>query len=191
MKTMSGSSSSKTSDTHPEDENLTAPEKRWDALMRGQIISATTQKFFNYVWLADQKAQGLILLNTILIPVALNWIDKDVFHLSAIICIATAVISILCAIICIYPKRRNGRKPDGSINLLHFGDIGLMTEDEFLEEFRPVFNTPSKLADAAAKDIHDVARRIIKPKFFWLKASYILFFVGNMVATAFAVLALY
>lgn len=181
---MSGSSMS------PKDTNLTAPEKRWEALMRGQIISATTQKFFNYISLGDQKAQGLIFLNTILIPVALNWADKDTFHVPALICIGTALVSILSAIICIYPRRRSGRKPDGSINLLHFGDIGLMKEDEFLEEFNPVFNTPSKLSDAAIRDIHDVARRIIKPKFFWLKLSYVLFFVGNTVAVAFAILAL-
>ena len=174
----------------PENDLPSSPENRWEALMRGQIISTTTQKFFNYITLADQKAQGLIFLNTILIPVAFHWIENESFEIPAMICIATAVISIFFSILCIYPKRRNGRKPDGSINLLHFGDIGLMKEDEFIEEFRPVFNSPSKLSEAAAKDIHDVARRIIKPKFFWLKISYILFFVGNMIAIGFAVLAL-
>jgi hypothetical protein len=79
-------------------------------------------------------------------------------------------------------KRRNGRKPDGSVNLLHFGDIGLMKEAEFLEEFSPIYNDPCKLADAAIKDIHDAARRIIRPKFYWLKLSYALFFFGNLAA---------
>lgn len=155
---------------------------RWEALFRGQVISTTTTKFFNYVALADQKAQGLIFINSILIPVAINWMSEPDFHNSSIICIFTSVLSIMAAMICIYPKRRKGKKPDGTFNLLHFGDIGRMREAEFMEEFMPIFNEPSKLAEIAAKDIHDVARRIIRPKFFWLKLSYIIFFFGNLAA---------
>lgn len=161
-----------------------AEKPRWEALFRGQILSTTTTKFFNYVALADQKAQGLIFLNSIMIPVALNWIDKPNYHFSSIICIFTAVLSIMAAMICIYPKRRGGRKPDGTFNLLHFGDIGRMKEQEFMEEFLPKFNDPSKLAEVAVKDIHDTARRIIRPKFFWLKLSYMIFFFGNLGAIA-------
>ncbi|MFP4313111.1 MAG: Pycsar system effector family protein [Alphaproteobacteria bacterium] len=161
-----------------------ADQPRWEALFRGQILSTTTTKFFNYVALADQKAQGLIFMNSILIPVALNWIDKPNYHLSSVICIFTAVSSILTAMICIYPKRRKGKKPDGTFNLLHFGDIGRMKEPEFMDEFLPVFNNPSQLAEVAAKDIHDTARRIIRPKFFWLKLSYLIFFFGNLAAIA-------
>lgn len=166
-------------------------KRQWEALLRGQIVTTTTAKFFNYVALADQKAQGLIFMNSILIPVALNWIDKPQYHWSAVICIFTAVLSILAALICIYPKRRGGRKPDGTFNLLHFGDVGRMREDEFMEEFMPRFNDSSKLAETAIKDLHDVARRIIRPKFFWLKLSYIMFFCGNLLAIACALYSIW
>lgn len=155
---------------------------RWPALLRGQIITTTTSKYFNYVQLADQKAQALIILNSILIPVAINWINKDLFHVSATICIITAIFSIMSAIICIYPKRRSGRKPDGSINLLHFGDVGQLSEEEFLDDFMPIFDNPKELAKAAVRDLHDTARRIIRPKFYWLKISYLTFFSGNLIA---------
>lgn len=159
------------------------PDKaRWEALFRGQIMGTTTQKFFNYVALADQKAQGLIFMNSILIPVALNWLEIPGYQVGSIICIATAVCSIMAALICIYPKRRAGRKPDGSINLLHFGDIGKLREAEFLDEFMPIYNDLNKLAVVVAKDVHDTARRIIRPKFFWLKLSYLVFFFGNLIA---------
>ena len=172
----------------PRDENgtikipKTEDKVRWEALLRGQVITVTTNKYFDYVQLADNKAQALIILNSILIPVALNWMEKDAFHWSAIISIITAVISIMTAIICIYPKRRAGRKPDGSINYLHFGDIGQIREEEFLDEFMPIFNSPGALAETAVKDLHDTARRIIRPKFFWLKMSYVSFFMGNLIA---------
>lgn len=164
--------------------NIHQQDAQWSALLRGQIITTTTTKFFNYVQLADQKAQALIILNSILIPVAINWMDRDAFHWAAVISILTAVLSIMTAIICIYPKRRAGRKPDGTTNLLHFGDIGRMKEDEFLAEFQPVFNDGTVLAETAVKDLHDTARRIIRPKFFWLKISYLTFFIGNLIAIA-------
>ena len=86
--------------------------EKWEALLRGQVISTTTQKFFGYVQLADQKAQALILLNSILIPITINWIVKDTYALPSAISLITAILSILTAIICIYPRRRSGRKPN-------------------------------------------------------------------------------
>lgn len=168
--------------TSPKGVPASADSERWAALYRGQLIGTTIRKFYNYVNLADQKAQGLIFLNTILIPVAFHWIEMPGYRIGALICITTAVISITAAMICIYPKRRAGRKPDGTINLLHFSDIAQMKEHEFLDEFLPVFNDLSLLSEAAAKDMHDTARRIIRPKFFWLKFSYISFFFGNLAA---------
>ncbi|MAE52116.1 MAG: hypothetical protein CMH27_09930 [Micavibrio sp.] len=157
-------------------------KERWGALFRGQIIGTTIRKFSGYVALADQKAQGLIFMNSILIPVAMNWIENPGYRVGALICIVTAIFSILAALICIYPKRRAGRKPDGTINLLHFGDIAKLKEEDFLDEFLPVYNDLNLLSEAAAKDMHDVARRVIRPKFYWLKLSYIIFFCGNLAA---------
>jgi len=157
-------------------------KQRWEGLLRGQIIGATTAKFASVIRLADQKAQALIFLNSILIPVAINWIDKPEFHTAAIISIITALSSILAAIICIYPKRKPGRKDRDTFNFLHFNDIGHMNRQEFLDDFMPIFNEPAKLAETAVKDLHDVAKNAIIPKFFWLKIAYTIFFLGNVSA---------
>ncbi len=156
--------------------------QRWQALLRGQIINATTTKFMNGIQLADQKAQALILMNSILIPVALNWIEKPQFHIGAIICIITCLISIFAAIICIYPKRKPARKSRERMNLLHFNDIGHMSREEYLDIMRPIFNDPSQLAQLALKDLHDVSKNAMIPKFFWLKVAYTIFFLGNLCA---------
>jgi hypothetical protein len=161
---------------------LAGEQQNWQALMRGQIISVTTQKLFNYINVADQKAQVVIVLNSLIIPLALNELANEDFRLGATISIITAVLSILMAIICIYPKRRAGRKPDGSINHLHFADIAKMKEHDYLASFKPIFSSRARLAEEAIKDIHDVSRRILRPKFRALKMAYIIFFCGNVVA---------
>lgn len=158
--------------------DLDDPE-RWQALFRAGTMSATTGKFFNYIKLADQKAQGLILLNSVLIPLALNWIERPLFHLPVIVTIVTGVFSIMMAIICLYPKSRK-RKKNTPPNLLHFGDIGRMKEQDYLDAFMPVFNDLPRLSEACARDLHDIASRIIRPKFYWLRLSYLIFFFGNV-----------
>ena len=163
-------------------------KERWQALLRGQIIGATTAKFASVIRLADQKAQALIFLNSILVPVAINWISKPEFHTAAIITIVTALSSIFAAIICIYPKRKAGRKDRDTFNFLHFNDIGHMDRDDFLDEFMPLFNDPSKLAEVAIKDMHDVAKNAIIPKFFWLKLAYAIFFFGNLAAVLYIIM---
>lgn len=157
-------------------------DNRWGALLRGQILAATTQKFFNYVNLADQKAQVLIILNSVLIPVAINGLSIPFLHNAAIVTMLTGIVCIYAAIVCIFPKRRSGRKPDGTLNLLHFGDIAPLKEEEYLRQFLPYYNDLGGLSEIVAKDLHDIARRVIRPKFFWLKLAYISFFIGNLIA---------
>ncbi len=166
-------------------------KEHWEALLRGQVLSATTEKFVNYINLADQKAQAMIILNSILIPVTLSWIGKPLFGIAVTVAILTAVISILAAILCIYPKRRRGRKPDGTYNLLHFGDVGRMREERYLSLFQPVFNDLDRLSEEVIKDLHDISRHIIIPKFFWLKLSYGAFFCGNLIAIAITLYAIW
>jgi len=159
--------------------DLLEPEK-WNAMFRASVLTTTTNKFFNYIALADQKAQGMLILNSIIIPVALTWIDKSPFQISALISIVTAIISIFMAILCIYPKRRKGRRPDGSANLLHFNDIGQMSEEDFLHEINPIVNDNNALCLATVRDLHDISKHVMRPKFYWLKLSYIIFFIGNL-----------
>lgn len=159
----------------------------WETLFRGQVMGMMIQKTSSFISLADQKAQAMIILNSILIPVALNWIEQPVFQISAAVAIVTAITSILTSILCIYPKRRSGKKNDGTHNHFHFGDIGRMDEATYLKVFNPIFNERSRLAEETVKDLHDISRNILLPKYFWLKLSYKCFFIGNLIAIAIAV----
>ena len=163
----------------------------WEGLMRGQILSAAMDKFSAYILLADQKAQAMIILNSILVPVALGWLNDPIFQYGATVAIITAMVSILSSILCIYPKRQQGHKPDGTRNLLHFGDIGRMQESDYLITFNPVFNSLDALTEETVKDLHDIAQHIIIPKFFWLKLSYGSFFIGNLIAISWTMITVF
>lgn len=173
------------------DRSLPEPHDQpyWEAMLRGQIMSTMIDKTSSFIALADQKAQAMIILNSILIPVALNWIEEPTFRISAALAILTAIISILTSILCIYPKRRHGSKPCGDYNHFHFGDIGRMSEEQYLFIFKPIFNDLDKLSEETAKDLHDISSNILLPKYRWLKLSYGCFFVGNLIAVLIVIYA--
>lgn len=179
------------SEDHPTELPEATDREHWAALMRGQVMAAIIRKNMDWVILADQKAQAMIILNTILVPVAMNWLHDPAFAGPAAIAIFTAFSSILASIVCIYPKRQKGRKPRGERNLLHFGDIGRLPEARYLDLFNPVFNDMERFAEATIRDLHDVSRHVILPKFFWLKIAYGIFFIGNLAAVVWGMAALW
>jgi len=158
------------------------PQQKWEALLRGQITSATMNKMMVIMRLADQKAQVLIFLNSILIPVCINEVEHELLRSAAIVSIVTAVLSILAAMMCIYPKRRYRKSGHRDINLLHFNDIGHLDKDEFMERFMPVYNDGKLLGRTVVYDLYDISRYSLIPKFIWLKISYGIFALGNLLA---------
>ncbi len=171
--------------------NTDTTDKRWEGIVRASIISANINKLVGYIQLADQKAMGVIVLNSIIIPIVLSKINADQFKIAATLSIMACITSMFVAIICIFPKRRAYGKPDGTVNPFHYSDIGRMTEAEYLDIMQPIYNSPPDFAVASLKDLHDVSRYVLVPKFFWLKLSYIIFFLGNFSAIAIEILHLW
>jgi hypothetical protein len=155
---------------------------RWPALMRGQVLSAAVNKYARLIQLVDKKAQVMIFLNSILIPVCFNGLDNPIFQYACMVSIATACISILASIICIYPKRRRRKIGDENINYLHFNDIGHLEREEYMNAFVPILSDPERLTKAAVHDLYDTAKNSILPKYYWIKIAYGTFFVGNLLA---------
>jgi hypothetical protein len=154
---------------------------KWQALVRANILSTTTNKFYRYIALVDQKAMGLIALNSIIVPLAMRGITMPEYKLASTIALVSGILSVLQAIICIFPQR--GVTPaKGKRRLLHFSDIGSMSEEEYLTAFWPVYNDKDAFAIEVLRDIHDVSKRVLIPKFQHLMNAYAIFFVGNLAA---------
>lgn len=168
--------------------NKETPGHNFKALARATVLAAQTRKFFGYINLADQKAMGLIILNSIIIPIVFGHIANPDYLVAATVSIVACLISVFAAVVSIFPKRRDGEKPDGTINPFHYGDIGILKEDTYLEKMLPIYNDHDALAKEVLKDFHDTSRRILRPKFFWLKISYMIFVIGNLIG---CIIALY
>lgn len=158
-------------------------KKKWEGIARGQVLGATTSKLNSAVRLIDQKAQVMLVINSITIPIGLSWIQKEQFMLGAIIAIITAVWTMFFSILTIYPRSREKKKKTRhSANLLHWGDIWCMSEKEYLDTIKPIVNDVNLLTEACLKDIYDLSSNVLRQKFFWIRFTYYSFFLGNISA---------
>jgi hypothetical protein len=154
---------------------------KWKALFRGSLLSTTINKHVSYVGLADRRAQGIITLNALLVPVALNGSQNPLFVYGAIATIISAFLCITAAFISLYPKKYSGKK-EKHAGLLHFSQIQKFSEKRYLDLMNEALQDTSVLAKMASRDLYHISKRILHPKFRWLKISYLIFLSGNFIA---------
>ncbi len=164
---------------------MSEEQQKWEGLFRGSILSTAITKHVQYLTSADARAQGLILLNSALIPLALNTISKTPFQSAAFLCLFTSIVTICLCIFSLYPKRLKL----GTKNLLHYAEFSQMSENEFLLEMKAQFADKEKLAETAARDLYHLGSKIIAPKYFFLRLAYGVFLIGQLSAILAAVLA--
>lgn len=160
-------------------------QQKWEGLFRGSVLSTAIQKHVSYLLSADTRAQGLILLNSALVPLALNGMLTDDLRTAATICALTSLLTITLCIFCLYPKRLSGKGE--SRNILHYVEFSRMTEEQFLAEMRGLFADKEKLAETAVRDLHHLGSKIAWPKYLFLRMAYAVFLVGQLTAALLAV----
>lgn len=153
-------------------------KENWKKAFRGSILSSVISKQVTYVGVSDQRAQGIIALNTLIVPLAFQGIEEQAYFLGSIVCIITSCLVILFATLSILHKKYqiDETRP---VNLLHFSHISKISLNEYLETMKTEIVDTNNLAMLAMRDIHYVASHVLARKFFWLKLAYITFIFGN------------
>ncbi len=152
--------------------------ENWKKAFRGSILSSVISKQVTYVGVSDQRAQGIIALNTLIVPLALRGMENEAYFLGSIVCILTSCFVILFATLSILHKQYKIDKSH-PVDLLHFSHISRIPLSEYLETMRSEMVETNNLAVLAVRDIHYVASHVLARKFFWLKLAYITFLFGN------------
>jgi hypothetical protein len=167
---------------------MTEDQQRWEGLFRGSVLSTAITKHVSYLTSADTRAQGLILLNSALIPLALSGFLQETLRYPSLLCLLTALLTICLCIFSLYPKRIGVGKGRG--NLLHYAEFGRMGEEAFVERMKEHFADKEKLAEAAVRDLYHLGSKIVAPKYFFLRCAYAVFLVGQLSAVLWAVLVI-
>ncbi len=163
-------------------------QQKWGGLFRGSVLSTVINKHISYLASADTRAQGLILLNTALVTLALNGMRSEELQEAALLSAITALFTITLCIFSLYPKRLSSK--GDTKNILHYAQFITLSEAEFLAQLRSMFADRETLSDAAVRDLYHLGSRIIGPKYMFLRFAYIIFLLGQLTSALLAIIAI-
>lgn len=75
----------------------------WNAMLRGSVLSAALAKNNAYIVVADLRARGMVLINSFVIPLAITGAELSATLLPAMCAIIGCALSIIAAMISLYP----------------------------------------------------------------------------------------
>ena len=103
------------------------------------ILNHQIKKNVDYISFADQRSQGIITINAFLIPVIVSGLASTDYKIAAIIAITTGLLSIITAVISLYPRHYSHIDDSVSPDILHFTQLKNKTEKDYLSTINKLF----------------------------------------------------
>ena len=136
--------------------------------------------------MADQKANIMITVASIVFSVTVANLDNEVMKWPFLIFAFGCTISLLAAIFAIIPQTGYPKKPgtneidrdSPSFNPLFFGHFAHIPIEEYKEDYAETLMTDDRIYDALAGDIYGIGTTLMNNKYKWLRRSYMAFLVG-------------
>jgi hypothetical protein len=150
-----------------------------------QMIRQTRAHHVSLSSLADKKANMMLTIASLMIPLSTGFLYEDRSHLAAATLIGFCVLTILLAAYSAMPKikvaNKQGKKPEideDSFNLLFFGSFIRMGYREFEDEMGKMMNDPNKVYETQVREIYTMGHYLARKKYKFLQFSYYSFIIG-------------
>jgi len=136
--------------------------------------------------MADQKANIMITVASIVFSVTVANLDNEVMKWPLLFFAFGCTISLLAAIFAIIPQTGYPKIPGTNeidrdspmFNPLFFGHFAHIPIDEYKEDYAETLMTDDRIYDALAGDIYGIGTTLMNNKYKWLRRSYMAFLVG-------------
>ena len=136
--------------------------------------------------MADQKANIMITVASIVFSVTVANLDNEVMKWPLLFFAFGCTISLLAAIFAIIPQTGYPKKPGSdeidrespAFNPLFFGHFAHIPIEEYKEDYAETLMTDDRIYDALAGDIYGIGTTLMNNKYMWLRRSYMAFLVG-------------
>ncbi|MBC35771.1 MAG: hypothetical protein CL663_07010 [Bacteroidetes bacterium] len=151
------------------------------------MFRTTSRTQINLNSIADNKSTILISINAIIISVIITFLASNSLEMKNIIipitiCLASALSTIILAILATRPQLRWGRFTmdevyDNKIDLLFFGNFYNMKFEEYKNAIEAMLSDNNTIYGSMIKNQHELGK-ILAKKFKLLKMAYNVFMVG-------------
>lgn len=146
------------------------------------VLNNQISKNVEYIGYADVRAQGIIMISAILVPIVLSGLDKPEFRAAIFIVALTAVLSVFAAIMALVPRRYNHDDDSAHPDIFHFRQSSQLSEKEYFSILSKTLKDQESFFYNLSRDLYHISKLIVAPKFRWLNRSYFIFAFGNLLA---------
>ncbi len=163
-----------------------------------QMIRQTRAHHVNLSALADRKANMILTIASIMIPLSINFLYDERSHLAAVILIGFCVLTILTAALAAMPKIRTDNKleckPDTGqtgFNLLFFGSFSCMPYEDYKDAMETMMNDSNAVYETQIREIYTMGKYLAEKKYRYVQMSYMAFLAGVLASSVVYVLKSY
>jgi len=163
-----------------------------------QMIRQTRAHHVSLSSLADKKANMMLTIASLMIPLSTRFLYEQRSHLAAATLIGFCVLTIVLAAYAAMPKLKNGKKLNlsadtaiNNFNILFFGSFIRMGYSEYKAEMEKIMNDPNRVYEAQLYEIYIMGQYLAQKKYKFVQFSYLSFLAGILLSSIIYVIGSY
>lgn len=152
-----------------------------------QMLRQTRVHHVQLSMMADQKANMLLTVCAIIIPLTAHFLNNPQYSPVALILICFCVLTMFLAIYTAMPSIRRHSKTEvasPSFNTLFFGDFTQLDLEEYEMLMEDISNDHSKVYETQVREIYLLGQYLTTHKYRFLRLSYLSFMGGILTSGA-------
>lgn len=163
-----------------------------------QMIRQTRAHHVNLSALADRKANMMLTIASLMIPLSTGFLYDERSHLAAVTLIGFCVLTILLAAFAAMPKIKSGKMLDPKTdldkttsNILFFGTFTRMSYPEYKDAMESMMNDANAVYEAQVREIYTMGQYLAQKKYRFVLFSYLSFIAGVLISSCIYIIGSY
>ena len=149
-------------------------------------IRQTRANYMQLSYMADIKANMILTVSSIMIPLSLRYLTEPEFMWAAATMISFCIVTVITAAVAAMPKvplrtPRDMVAPDlndPSYNILYFGNFCSLEYPAFVEAMEKIMNDHDQTYETQLREIYVTGQYLARKKYRFVRLAYLLFISG-------------
>ena len=156
-----------------------------------QMMRQTRAHHVQLSLMADSKANMILTVASLLIPLSIQYLNDPKFKAAAMIMIAFCVLTVVLAAYAAMPKHQvvNGQNnSEGSVgaglNPLFFGSFVQMRYEQYEQVMEELMNDHNQSYQAQIREVYLLGQYLHRKKYFFVRLAYFAFICGAVASSS-------
>ena len=156
-----------------------------------QMMRQTRAHHVQLSLMADSKANMILTVASLLIPLSIQYLNDPKFKAAAMIMIAFCLLTVVLAAYAAMPKLRmekNRHMPEGRRqtppNPLFFGSFVQMGYEQYEQVMEEMMNDHNQAYEAQVREVYVLGQYLHRKKYFFVRLAYLSFICGAIISSS-------